>query len=135
MSTAENLSWDDVLPAAEIAFNIWVEQPELRWAKTAWGYMIEAGLDTYTSQLEYCKVCIRFLALASLYHDWCCMAWYECQEYTKIYDAAREHLGLSPFNLGQLSGADVFFMRRNLILGKFPMKFLHTLYPMLDPKL
>lgn len=80
MQQAKTLTWNDVADAADLAFNIWVGQPELRWAKQAWELIIKAGLATYTNELERCKAVTRFLALGGLYHDFCKVAWDEKDE-------------------------------------------------------
>jgi hypothetical protein len=45
-------------------------------------------LADYVTELERWKACIRFLALASLYYDWCLVAWDENHEDDRIYWAA-----------------------------------------------
>ncbi|MDZ7697625.1 MAG: hypothetical protein U5R49_12140 [Deltaproteobacteria bacterium] len=103
MSKHKTVKWDDVLPAAEVAFSIWVGQPEIRWAKEAWGHIIKAELANYANGLEYCKVCLRFLALADIYYDWCSIVWDEDHDYSTIL-VASEDFEISPFRLGQLVG-------------------------------
>lgn len=103
MSEHKTVNWNDVLPAAEVAFSIWVGQPEISWAKEAWGHIIKAGLANYANELEYCKVCLRFLALADIYYDWCSIVWDEDHDYSMILIAS-EDFEISPFRLGQLVG-------------------------------
>jgi hypothetical protein len=98
---SETLSWDDVLPAAQIAFCIWVGRPELRWAKKAWMHIVKAGLAEYKTGAGYCKACIRFLSLADLYYDWCYVAFEEDHSNENI-DSAAEQFGMMDFHLGQL---------------------------------
>lgn len=71
------VTWDAVAPAAEEAFNIWVGQPEIAWARKAWQVLGDAGLTTYISESEHNEVLFRFLVLAALYHDYCKAAWEE----------------------------------------------------------
>jgi hypothetical protein len=33
------LTWEDVEPAAKEAFNVLIDQPELYWAREAWGHV------------------------------------------------------------------------------------------------
>jgi len=116
MARTEKLRWEDVLLAAEDVFNIWVGRPEMKWAKTAWGHILKAGLADYANELEYCKVCVRFLALADIYYDWCSIAWGEDRSDEPILDAS-EYFEMRPFRLGQLIGAE------NLLEGYiFPEK-------------
>jgi hypothetical protein len=74
------LSWDDVEPLAKATFNIWVDQPELGWAKEAWGKVTEAGLAEYDTEPDRCRVFARFMVLASFYRDWCAVARDERQD-------------------------------------------------------
>lgn len=99
------LLWEDVFPAAKAAFSIWTDQPELKWAEKAWNIMVEKDLANYDSKIAYCEVCIRFLALASIYSDWCCMAFDECWEYDDIIESA-ELFDLNDFWIGALHGMD-----------------------------
>jgi hypothetical protein len=102
MENAENLTWDDVEDVAKAAFKIFVDQPELRWAKEAWQKLESAGLTKYVNDLEYTRVAIRFLALAAIYHDFCEMAWEE-ESYASYYLAGWSQMfDLSPSCVGQL---------------------------------
>ena len=65
-----------------------MDQPELRWAQKAWEHVIKTGLADYNTEVERCKACLRVLALASLYYDWCLLAWDEHHEDDPIYWAA-----------------------------------------------
>ena len=105
MPQKEQLLWENVLPAAEVAFSIWVGKPEIRWAKTAWRHIMKVGLANYASELEYCKVCLRFLALADIYYDWCSMVWGEDHPDDNILYAS-ECFEMRSFRLGQLIGPD-----------------------------
>ena len=96
MPRTEKLLWEDVLPAAKEAFNIWDGQPEIRWAKKAWRHITNAGLANYTNDLEYCMAQIGFLGLADVYHDWCAIAWDEGHSYEAILYASEE-FGFDPF--------------------------------------
>jgi hypothetical protein len=101
------LSWDEVEPLAKATFNIWVDQPELAWAKEAWSKVSEAGLAEYETQADRCRVFARFMVLASFYRDWCAVARDERQDDEVVYwiDA----FDYDPLHLGQAvgSGAEV----------------------------
>jgi hypothetical protein len=118
MAKTKKLGWEDVLPAAEVAFSIWVGQPEIRWAKTAWRHIMKAGLANYANELEYCKACLRFLALADVYYDWCLIAWNEEYFDDEIMEAW-EHFEIRPFRLGQLIGPNEliegYYSQRDLV--------------------
>jgi hypothetical protein len=98
------LTWDDLEPAADKAFSIWVGQPELRWAKDAWQILTDAGLADYAGDLDRHRAIIRFLALAGIYSDWCDAAWDEYSE--PWYSHWCEDLEISAFRIGQLVGAE-----------------------------
>lgn len=99
------LVWDDLKRAPAEAFNIWEGQPEAQWAKDAWEGIVRAGLAQYANEMERAKVCIRFMAMASLYHDFCAMAWDERVEPELTYWAAE--LDVTPVRIGQLIGQEV----------------------------
>ena len=74
------MAWADVRPAAREAFAVWTSGSDLEWAKEAWARLGSAGLCDYQTTGERTRVAVRFLALASLYRDWCCLAFDECQQ-------------------------------------------------------
>lgn len=83
-------------------FDVWVGQPELRWARLAWERLLERGLGNYGNPTEKCMVKIRFLALAGFYHDFCYVAW-RVEAYPD-YQVWAELLEIHSFSLGQLAG-------------------------------
>ena len=95
------IKWADLEPAATEVFNVWVDGPERRWARRAWGFLFRARLTVYKNELERTRVLIRFLALAALYHSWC-QAAFEEGEVSLAWWADEVHL--SPFRVGQLVG-------------------------------
>ncbi len=94
------LAWEDVLPTAQEAFSVWMHGRELEWAQVAWGHIAAAGLTTYRSELERCRVAMRLLALAQLYLDWCSRADEQSEE-DDLSSWAWE-LDIGTFRLGQL---------------------------------
>ncbi|MBT3192568.1 MAG: hypothetical protein HN341_08435 [Verrucomicrobia bacterium] len=93
-------SWDEIEPAAQQAFNVWVDQPEICWAKTAWTVLGKAGLTDYDTEIEHHLVMCRFLVLAAIYHDFCQAAWDETSSLD--YSCWAELLPVSEFVVGQL---------------------------------
>jgi hypothetical protein len=75
-----SVAWDEVLPIAERAFQIWIGSPETHWAKGAWGYLTSAQLTTVSTPLDRLLSYVRFLVLASLYRDWCALVWDEMHD-------------------------------------------------------
>src|SRR3990172_2682325 len=96
------VAWEDLQDTANLAFSIWVHQPELRWAKQAWGILEGAGLTFCATERERYQVLVRFIALADLYHEFCHLAWEEM--YEPALREWAEVLRLSPFRIGQLAG-------------------------------
>jgi len=92
------IEWDDIEYAAKKMFSVWVDQPELLWARSAWKILEEAGLSEYDNELERHSVFFRFLVLGGIYRDFCCIAWEECTE--KDYDEWAEYLDLDSFIIG-----------------------------------
>jgi hypothetical protein len=99
-SNSMTVSWDEVKDAANRAFHVWVEQPELIWAGKAWAMLHDAKLTTYANELERYQVLFRLLILGGIYSDFCDAAWEERSEPDYGYWA--EPLDLDPFLLGQL---------------------------------
>lgn len=105
MNKGSVLSWADVRPAAEMAFAVWVGQPELKWAEQAWNFIVFYGLAEYSNEQERYRVCLRFMTLGGLYNDW----WHVVEDETGENDPVdewAEMLGLSPFKAGQIIAAD-----------------------------
>lgn len=96
------VAWEDLQDAADLPFSIWVDQPELRWAKQAWNSLERAGLTSYLDERQRHQVLVRFVALADLYHEFCHLAWDEM--YEPDYLAWADELNLSRFRIGQLAG-------------------------------
>jgi hypothetical protein len=99
-SNLMTVSRDEVKDAANRAFHIWVEQPELIWAEKAWAMLHDAKLTAYTNELERYQVLLRLLVLGGIYSDFCDAAWEERSEPDYGYWA--EPLELDPFLLGRL---------------------------------
>jgi hypothetical protein len=51
----KTLRWGDVEGVAKEAFSVWVDHPELKWAKRAWKIIIRAGLAAYSNEDERCE--------------------------------------------------------------------------------
>jgi len=94
------VDWADVESVARLAFNVWVDQPELTWVKRASQVLTNAKLTTYQTELERYQVLFRLLALGGIYSDFCDAAWEEYSE--PSYSDWAEPLELNPFVLGQL---------------------------------
>lgn len=96
------LQWSELEECGRSAFDIWVDQPELSWAQEAWKHLTQQGLASYANELERCRVKIRFLALAGIYHDWCYVAWQEPAAPT--YVSWAHLLDIAELRVGQLLG-------------------------------
>jgi len=96
------LEWSDLEECAQSAFDVWVGQPELSWAREAWESLARQGLASYINELEKCRAKIRFLALAGIYHDWCYIAWDETVN--PAYSSWADTLEVGAFRVGQIVG-------------------------------
>lgn len=103
-SGANHVTWEDVEDAADDVFNIWVDHPEIAWARSAWNVLAEAGLTHYATELERTRVLARLLALGEIYRDFCACAWEECTDAWLSELAAK--LDVGPFRVGQLMDRD-----------------------------
>lgn len=94
------VAWEEVEAAADVAFKVWVGQPELVWARKAWEVLGDEGLTGYNTELERHVVMFRFLVLAAIYRDFCQAAWQEQSSLDYSYWA--ETLSIADFVVGQL---------------------------------
>lgn len=100
---APGMPWDDVADAASKMFNVWVTGSELEWAKECWGHFEQQGLTADSSVLEKTRACLRLVALARIYHEFCGCAWDENPE-TSI-DVLAENLEINGVALGVLAAS------------------------------
>lgn len=98
------LRWAEVNGIAKELFRVWSDGSEREWAEVAWGHIIAVGYANGEHGKEYCRARLRFLALATLYADWCSIATEEEPE-PEVY-CYIETLKLNPFYLGLLLGPD-----------------------------
>lgn len=98
----ERLTWEEVKGYANDLFNIWIGHYEINWAHKAWNILEKTGLTRYETDLEKHKVLIRLLTLATLYAEFCKLAFEEsiCLYYYGWIDL----LDLNKFRLAQLIG-------------------------------
>ena len=92
--------WGDVKEAANDIFSVWIDQPELQWAKKSWGLIEKYGLTVYENEFERHIVVFRFLILGGIYNDFCCVTWEECFE--PEYDGWADIFELEPHIIWQL---------------------------------
>lgn len=118
------LTWQDVEPTIRCLCPIWVgrDEGELNWAEQAWGYVVEAGLASYSSELELCRCAMRVLALLGIYEDFNELAW--DQPASLEYNSCADALGISDFRLGQLAGADPDWLIEGEGLPYYPLNYL-----------
>lgn len=98
------IAWNDISNSASDIFNIWVDQPEMKWAEKAWDALTKAGLTGCSDEIERHKSLIRLMTLGVMYAEFCCKAWEECGE-PPLTDWA-DTSGINPLRIGQLLGAD-----------------------------
>src|SRR6266446_2051003 len=83
---------------------VWNNIEKLKWAKQAWGFIIDGGLAAFSLPVGRSRVVIRFLALAGIFSDFYEIAFSDGFEPEYLYLATG--MGLTPFRLGQLVGSD-----------------------------
>lgn len=97
--------WEEVRAVAKAAFDVWDEERELAWAEEAWGHLAAADLTSFTSDVEWHRVLVRFRGLPSLYRDWSARVDQESRHDWYSYWA--ETLELRAFSPSQLLGPEV----------------------------
>lgn len=101
---SSRVTWKDVSDAASSMFRIWSGQPELRWARAAWKAFARRGLTNYSDEIERTMVLVRLMTLATMYQEFCGLAWEEWHE--PEYGMWATELGISPFRVRQLVGSE-----------------------------
>lgn len=73
------VSWNDIRNGARAVFNVWVEQPEMKWARKAWLHLRTKGLTSYRTEADRTMVLVRLATLALMYREFCEIAFEENQ--------------------------------------------------------
>lgn len=71
------LDWRAVERATSSAFDVWMGQPELAWARKAFDVLSAAGLLQDTDALSHQIAIFRVLCMGGIYRDFCDAAWDE----------------------------------------------------------
>ena len=95
-------TWDMFERAAHEAFQMWMNNGDLAWARRAWRILEDARL-VYVEDgaKDYHETAFRFLSLAALYCDFAELAWGE-RDYID-YPSWADYLSLDPFWVGYLA--------------------------------
>lgn len=74
------LRWSELESAAEEAFRIWTSRSDRRWARDTWLRLERSGFCDFEDERERLIVIGRWLALSSIYRDWCAAVCEEVEE-------------------------------------------------------
>lgn len=99
MDEARRFPWEDV----EGMFDHWAGKPEFHWARNAWSALGKAGLTLFSDQIERTAVMVRIMTLATIYREFCHLAFYEEMD-SPDYAWWADSLGISPFRIAQIVG-------------------------------
>jgi hypothetical protein len=114
------VAWEDIEESANELFNIWTDNPEIKWAKKGWEILGNHGLTNYNDESEKQKVLINFLSLACIYHEFCFKAFrertsIECNIIFWLEKLTEtEGFYISLFRLGQFLHSDSSFNNSEL---------------------
>lgn len=97
------LTWKHFSEVAEEFFKIF-GRSELVWAQQMWEHLLKAGMCTVDGELDRCRVCVRFVALACIYREFCATAWKK--RLAPHFHEWAVYLDLHPLRLGQLLGTN-----------------------------
>jgi hypothetical protein len=103
-SPNRTMSWNGVRNLARAVFNVWVDQPELKWARSAWLCLRAKGLTSYRSDSERTLVLVRLGTLALMYREFCELAFDESQGSFEYVDW--DQLGIESSALKQFTYVD-----------------------------
>lgn len=76
----DQMQWEDISAAAEGMFRVWNGDGQITWVEECWRHLSEAGLTGNSTILETTETCLRLVALARIYEEFCGLAWYENPE-------------------------------------------------------
>ena len=94
------MSWNEIRNIARILFNVWVDQPEMKWVRIAWRHLRAKGLTSYGTEVERTMVLVRLGTLSLMYREFCNVAF---DEGTGDFDFVEwDRLGIEPSRLAQL---------------------------------
>jgi hypothetical protein len=82
--------WADIERAVRPLFSVWVDQPELQWARAGWEQLERKGLTRAGDEVERAVVLVRLVALAALYHAFAKAAWQEGKAELTVWAADLE---------------------------------------------
>lgn len=103
-SEPAGVAWEDVAESADLAFSVFLGNPELKWAKKAWDILSKSGLTSYATETQRYTVLFRFLVLAGIYRDFCDAA---LEEHSYLeYDYWAEPLDLNDGLVFQMAAKD-----------------------------
>jgi hypothetical protein len=101
------LDWDEMADIAGDLFDVQGAPGGLRWAKSAWQVLSEAGLTRYLLEVGRTVCILRFIALFALYCEFCVRAFDEgnAGDWERIAPAGLigDHPLVDAFSLGQLT--------------------------------
>lgn len=98
MARTRTLTWREIDHPSVIAlFDVWVDGAERAWLKRAWRHLRAAGVLTYTTNSERCRVAASVLVLERMYRGFCARAFDE--DWEPDYADAAECLGVTPATL------------------------------------
>lgn len=98
------LRWEHIEDAAANAFDIWTSGSDLQWANETWHRFEKLGFCDYDDEAGRHIVIGRWLALASIYRDWCAIVCDEAQEDDPGYWV--EAIDVHDIYLGQLASSE-----------------------------
>jgi len=99
------ISWNEIRNAARALFNVWVDQPEMKWARKAWVHLRTKGLTSYRTDAERTMVLVRLGTLALMYREFCEVAFDESQG--NFEWVQWDQLGIESSTLPQLAHTEI----------------------------
>jgi hypothetical protein len=76
----------------------------LEWAKKSWVALARHGLTAGSDEIEWTRVMVRLMALATIYKEFCDLAWEEWDE--PMYPVWTESLDIVPYRVVLCVGKD-----------------------------
>ncbi|MFB2936264.1 McrB family protein [Aerosakkonemataceae cyanobacterium BLCC-F154] len=105
-SGADILTWSNLDYIAELAFceiddQLEIEEGSWEWIEQAWEIIIQAGMASYSTEIEHCQVVIRFLALFAFYIEFYGMVCGKDAEFNYLVNSWEE-TGITTSHIRQL---------------------------------
>lgn len=104
------VKWEDISEYARGLFSVWAGDEGIKWAEKGWKAIDNAGLTSYSNEIQRHSVIIRLMTLATIYHEFYDLVFDEYFSRDDIQDwiYESESLNFHKIRIWQLIGKDFY---------------------------